>query len=78
MLRPEWGRLVPPRDVDGLARAVTDLLALPGDRRAGMGAQGRAFVVENGNVHTETAKLSRLLAGLPALEDQGPEPDRGV
>jgi glycosyltransferase involved in cell wall biosynthesis len=78
MIRPEWGALVPPRDANALANAISEMLALPPDRRVRMGAAGRAFVLEECNVRTETAKLDRLIAAVTELQDQGPEPDRGV
>ena len=61
-IRPEWGRLVPPADPAALAAAVEELLRLPVERRAAMGAAGRAWVAEHANVDTETAKLIDLIA----------------
>jgi glycosyltransferase involved in cell wall biosynthesis len=62
LVRPEWGRLVPPRDPAALARAVRDLLALPGEERAAMGRAGRAHVLQMANVRRETEQLAELIA----------------
>ncbi|HEX8648106.1 MAG TPA: glycosyltransferase [Thermoleophilaceae bacterium] len=64
LIRPDFGRLVPPGDAAGLARALAELLALAPEERAAMGRAGRAFVTEHANVHRETARLSELLEGL--------------
>jgi glycosyltransferase involved in cell wall biosynthesis len=53
---------VPPSDPEALADAVAELLALPPERRAAMGAAGRAWCVEHANVDAETAKLIGLIA----------------
>ena len=65
MIRPEWGRLVPPRDAKRLAGALGGLLALDSGTRAAMGAAGRAFVLERCNVDREAAKLVDLIDGTP-------------
>lgn len=61
LVRPEFGRAVPPGDAPALAAALAELLELPAERRAEMGRAGRAFVAEHANVRTETARLSELL-----------------
>jgi glycosyltransferase involved in cell wall biosynthesis len=61
LVRPEFGRTVPPGDPAALARALRELLELSPDERARMGRTGRRFVSEFANVETETAKLSALL-----------------
>ena len=58
VVRPEWGRLVPPGDADALAAAIDELLALPAEGRLAMGRAGREFVTEHCNVATETARLA--------------------
>lgn len=63
VVRPEWGRLVPPGDPRALAAAIDELLALPPGERAAMGRAGRAFVSEHCNLHTESAKLANWIAG---------------
>jgi glycosyltransferase involved in cell wall biosynthesis len=62
VVRPEWGRLVPPGDSDALAEAIDELLALPPTERAAMGRAGRAFVTEHCNLSTETARLAGWIA----------------
>src|SRR5436853_251215 len=62
LVRPEWGRLVPPRDSAGLAAAIRELLALPVDQRAAMGRAGREHVLVAANVRRETEKLVKLIA----------------
>jgi glycosyltransferase involved in cell wall biosynthesis len=61
IVRPEWGRLVPPADSRALAGAIAELLALPQAERAAMGRAGRARVIEAASVHRETEKLARLI-----------------
>ena len=61
LVRPEWGRLVPPGDSRALAGAIAELLSLPEAERAAMGRAGRAHVVEAASVHRETEKLARLI-----------------
>jgi glycosyltransferase involved in cell wall biosynthesis len=63
LVRPEWGRLVPPRDAGALAGAMAELLALPVEQRAAMGRAGRRHVLAHADVRTETTKLSGLIAG---------------
>jgi colanic acid/amylovoran biosynthesis glycosyltransferase len=65
MIRPEWGRLVPPRDAKRLAGALGELLALDSRTRAAMGAAGRAFVLERCNVDREAGKLVDLIDATP-------------
>ena len=62
VVKPQWGRLVPPGDAEALARALDDLLDLPPDERAAMGRAGREFVTAHCNLHTETAKLAAWMA----------------
>jgi glycosyltransferase involved in cell wall biosynthesis len=62
VVRPAWGRLVPPGDPVALAQAIEELLALPGERRAAMGRAGRAFVVEHCSLRLETERLASLIA----------------
>jgi glycosyltransferase involved in cell wall biosynthesis/GT2 family glycosyltransferase len=61
LLRPAFGRLVPPGDPRALAEAIAELLSLPPEERAAMGRAGRAHVLEHADVHRETAKLAELI-----------------
>jgi colanic acid/amylovoran biosynthesis glycosyltransferase len=62
LVRPQWGRLVPPGDSGALAAAIRELLELPVDQRAAMGRAGREHVLAAANVRIETEKLARLIA----------------
>jgi glycosyltransferase involved in cell wall biosynthesis len=62
LVRPEWGRLVPPARPDELAAAIAELLALPDEQRAAMGRAGRAHVLVAASVRRETEKLADLIA----------------
>jgi colanic acid/amylovoran biosynthesis glycosyltransferase len=61
VVRPEWGRLVPPGDVEALAAAIDELLSLSPTERARMGSAGRAFVLDRFSLHREATKLTGLL-----------------
>lgn len=80
LVRPEFGRIVPPGDAAQLAAALAELLELPPERRAEMGLAGRAFVLEHANVHVETGRLSQLLehAGRPARGARRPPARRSA
>ena len=62
LVRPEWGRLVPPADPEALAATIDELLALPNGERLAMGRAGREFVAQHCNVETETARLAEWIA----------------
>ena len=64
IVRPAFGRLVPPGDQAVLAAALQEIVALPAAERAAMGRAGRAFVAEHANLRTETARLSEWLQAL--------------
>ncbi len=64
VIRPEWGRLVPPHDPQALAGALRELLGLDPQARAGMGRAGREFVLRECDVATETRKLANLIAAV--------------
>jgi glycosyltransferase involved in cell wall biosynthesis len=61
VVRPEWGRLVPPGDARALAEAIAELLRLSPEQRAELGRAGREFVRERCNLFSETARLSALM-----------------
>ena len=55
------GRLVPPHDSNALADAIEELLDLPVEQRAQIGAAGRAWVREHGDVAVEARRLDALI-----------------
>lgn len=61
IVRPGWGRLVPPGRPDALAAAIEEVLDLPPDRRAEMGRAGRAWVAERWNLQREAERLVDLI-----------------
>jgi glycosyltransferase involved in cell wall biosynthesis len=61
LVRPGFGRLVPPGDAARLADAIEELLALPRETRAAMGRLGREHVLAHCDVDAEAAKLTRLI-----------------
>jgi colanic acid/amylovoran biosynthesis glycosyltransferase len=61
VVRDGWGRLCPPRDAERLADALEEVLALDPAARARMGAAGRAFVLAECGLATETARLAALM-----------------
>jgi colanic acid/amylovoran biosynthesis glycosyltransferase len=63
-VREPWGRLVPPGDPAALRAALEEVLALGPAERAAAGAAARAWVVDNADVHRETAHLAELIAAL--------------
>ena len=63
VVRPDWGRLVPPGDAAGLGRALNELLELPAERRAEMGRAGRDFVLAHCELRSEARKLAELIGG---------------
>jgi glycosyltransferase involved in cell wall biosynthesis len=64
VVRDGWGRLVPPGDVSALAVAIDELLSLPAEERARMGAAGREFVSRECDVHREAERLDELIGDL--------------
>jgi colanic acid/amylovoran biosynthesis glycosyltransferase len=62
LVRPEFGRLVPPGDAQALAAAIRDVLERPLEERRRMGQEGRRWVLETCDVRKETAKVSALVA----------------
>lgn len=64
VVRPEFGRLVPPGDASAIADAIAELLSLPAERRAEMGRAGRAYILEHRDADREAARLGRLIDGV--------------
>ena len=58
---PAWGRLVAPGDAAALARAIAEVLALPRDARAELGAAGREFVRARRSLSGQTGLLLELI-----------------
>ncbi len=61
VVRPEWGRLVAPGDARELADAIAEVLGMPPDRRAELGASGRDFVREHRDLRRQTERLLELI-----------------
>lgn len=57
----DCGRLVPPGDVEGLAAALGEVLALDRETRVAMGRAGRRRIVEKANLEHETRRLRDLI-----------------
>jgi glycosyltransferase involved in cell wall biosynthesis len=55
-----FGRLVPPRDTDGLAGAIADFLDLPPDRRAALASAARDYAVDRFSMRRMIDQLSRV------------------
>ena len=62
VIEPAWGRLVPPRDPAALAVAIGELLDLPPEERAAMGAAGRRFVIGRFDQRAQAERLLALIA----------------
>lgn len=62
VVRPEWGRLVPPGDPRALAGALAELLALSPGERAAMGRAGRAHVLAECDLRAGSRRLAELIA----------------
>ncbi len=60
-IQPEWGRLVPPGDPEGLAGGLEELLRMPAEERAAMGRAGREWVMSERDVDKQAAKLGALI-----------------
>ena len=58
------GWLVPPSDVDGLAKAMYSALNETPERLSRMGMNGRQKVIENHSIITEVDKLARLFSSV--------------
>lgn len=55
------GRLVPPGDSAALAAAIAELLRLPSERRAELGAAGRRFIEAERDLGRQTERLLALV-----------------
>ncbi len=60
VVRPPWGRVVPPGDATALATAIRATLELSPEARARAGQQGRAWVIEHADPRREVGKLDAL------------------
>jgi glycosyltransferase involved in cell wall biosynthesis len=63
MIDTTRGRLVAQHDPGALAAAISELLALPQDRRVAMGHAGRAWVRQHANTAAEAQRLTDLMRG---------------
>jgi glycosyltransferase involved in cell wall biosynthesis len=70
VVRPEWGRLVPPADPAALAGAIRELVSLPVERRAEMGRAGRQFVLRECSLSGESRRLAALIAAAQSTGDR--------
>ena len=61
LVKPAFGRLVPPSDPAALAGALRELLDLPAAERAAMGRAGREYVTRHCNVRAESRRVSDLI-----------------
>jgi glycosyltransferase involved in cell wall biosynthesis len=61
VVKPGWGRLVPPHDPAALAPALDEVLAMPASDRVGMGRAGRGFVLTECSLTRETERLVALI-----------------
>jgi len=61
VVRPPWGRLVPPADPAALAAALEELLALDPEERAAAGRAGREFVVRTRDIAGSARRLVALI-----------------
>lgn len=61
VVKPPWGRLVPPGDADALREALRELLALPVADRESAGRIGRAHVVRTRDIDASAAALVALI-----------------
>ncbi len=61
MIRPQWGRLVPPGDATALAGALGELLRMPAVERQRLGVAGRAYVSEELSTARQAERLALLL-----------------
>jgi colanic acid/amylovoran biosynthesis glycosyltransferase len=62
VVRPEFGRVVPPGDDEALADALGELLARPAEERAAMGRAARAWVVRERDRGLWAQRLAAMLA----------------
>lgn len=60
MVDGDVGRLVPPDDVGKLARAIEEILDLPGPERRALGRAGRKRVEDKFDLRSETLKLKAI------------------
>lgn len=61
VVRPPWGRLVPPGDPEELAGAIAATLAVPADERRRAARLGREFLLERVDPELEAARLGSLI-----------------
>jgi glycosyltransferase involved in cell wall biosynthesis len=71
LVKPEFGRLTPPRDARALAESIAEVLDLPAREREEMGRAARASAIEQCDLKRETSLLVSLVRSGPTPVPSG-------